>query len=57
LFGGLGRGGQGQVAQLEMKDDDMTLNGTSGSAWTTRILGALLCSGVAAVHVIDQHGL
>jgi hypothetical protein len=40
-----------------MKDDDMTLNGTSGSAWTTRILGALLCSGVAAVHVIDQHGL
>ena len=24
----------------------MSLNGTPGSAWTTRILGALLCSGV-----------
>ena len=35
----------------------MTLNGTFGSPWSTRILGALLCSGVTAVHVIDQHGL
>jgi hypothetical protein len=60
LFCGLGRGGRGQVCtQLETKDNDMALNDSTfgSSAWTPRILGSLLCVGVAVIHVIDQHGL
>jgi hypothetical protein len=36
----------------------MTLNGSTsdGSAWTLRVLGAVLCLAVAVIHFVDQGG-
>ncbi|MFG2425331.1 hypothetical protein ACGFWD_40855 [Streptomyces sp. NPDC048448] len=35
----------------------MAERGAIASGWTTRLVGALLCLGVAAVHVVDQGGV